>query len=537
VNRESRQVTFEAQAHSGEILDLVIFEIDGAAFICTCGRDRIVQIFQHTEESTNLLQSLDEHVAAVNGILFAAKNSRLLTCSADRTVVIRDRYIQEEDERTVTAFVIAKTVTFKSAPVTMSIKADQETLIIACMDRTVMLYDMQAHKASYTFKALDTEKGDPVVLCALAPVHLPNGVAAIAGVASTDKSVRLYQEDGTLLGRDWGHTEGVTDIATVDDNGKPCLVTVAMDGTIFLWSAINDDPTSNLRHENGNTLLDSPLPAEPRTTKPLRRLLSHSDLATFRPANDTTPKAPPLSSPDPTRDPSRAPRLRKSTSRFSLAQAPKLEPLTTATNTSTPVSSSRSSPRHQRSPTSPLSPRASHHRTNTDYHTSRSPRRPSLDMRHRTKSAGNLKSTPTASLTATSRHMAKDKDIQASTQHILRSLRSYRRTLVRSPSSPSLSLDLIREVEKELNLTAKALLEKAMAGSATGRGMEEETLTKLFEELPERIVRVLEDRVARKGSVPEVRRDSEPGQIVGEELDSGTEVEVAEQEEVGRDSG
>ncbi|KAI9707864.1 MAG: hypothetical protein M1820_004470 [Bogoriella megaspora] len=495
LKRERAKTVCEAQAHSGEILDIAVFDVEGINLICTSGRDRIVQIFQYDQDNLTLLQSLDEHVGAVTGLSFTPDDARLLSCSSDRAVVIRDRLVKATDTGTTSAFVISKTIALKSAAVAMTLMNDDTTLVVSCMDRSVMLYDTRANKAINTFKATDLEKGDPVILSALATWTPQSKSSIIAGVSSTDKSVRLYQEDATLIGRDWGHTEGVTDVAVVHDHDSddlPYLVTVAADGTIFIWSLFQQSfPGTGA--DRIDSLTDPPFPLELRVTKPIRRLLSQSDLASFRPASETnTPRASPTATPDL----GRSPKLRTRASRVSLVPTPKLEPLTTTAGTSSFLQSNRRRQSPHRSPTPPVSPKQSHSRTNNDL-SSRGPRRPSLDVRHRTKSTGNLKSHPPST-----------PNLHDSTTQIIRSLKSYRRTLSRSPSTSTLSLDTIRDVEKELNLTAKALAEKA----ARGTGVGEEVLHRLFDEYSERIVRMLDERVEKRMA----ERDNKVGSVAEE---------------------
>ena len=481
MNRETREVVFDAPAHAGEILDIVVCDVDEVTLVCSAGRDRIVQVFQHKNGSTALAQSLDEHVSVVNGLLFTARDARLFSCSSDRTIVIRDRYIQEENGTNTSAFVISKTISMKAAPVTMKLTDDESALVVSSTDRSVMIYDLELRKAIHTFKASDIERGDPVVLSALAHWRPLNGTSLIAGVSSTDKSIRLYQEDGTLVGRDWGHTEGLNDIAIVHEDESrenATIVTVAADGTIFLWAASHDHSPSNHTFDRTDALADESFLFEPRTIKPLRRLLSQSDLANFRPASGpSTPKTSPMATPDPNRSPA----LRTRGSRMSLAQTPKLDPVASTTTNTQSIAATQ----HHRSPISPTSSKANHTRTHTDL-SNRGARRPSLDVRHRTKSAGNLKSPPSSQPLHT--------NIHDSTSQIIRTLRNYRKTLSRAPSTATLSLDTIREVEKELNMTAKALAEKA----ARSAGVGEEVMVRLFDEYSEKIVRMLDERVEKR---------------------------------------
>jgi WD domain, G-beta repeat. len=51
----------------------------------------MVQLFRKTQDDFELVQTLDDHVGAVGRLLFMNDGERLLSCSADRTVIVRDR--------------------------------------------------------------------------------------------------------------------------------------------------------------------------------------------------------------------------------------------------------------------------------------------------------------------------------------------------------------------------------------------------------------------------------------------------------------
>ncbi|KAI5240898.1 WD40 repeat-like protein [Aureobasidium subglaciale] len=138
-------------------------------------------------------------------------------------------------------------------------------------------------------QASDTDGGDSVIMSSL--VHLPStaGSPIVAGVASSDKSVRMYSEDGTLLARDWGHTEGVTDIALLkshtapDDLAAMKLVTVAADGTIFIWATVPERPRSR-DYSDVAPLFANTAPGIVSAEQPLRKVISHSEIARLEPS-------------------------------------------------------------------------------------------------------------------------------------------------------------------------------------------------------------------------------------------------------------
>ena len=470
IDEKTGSCIFRTRAHSGEITDIAVYEGKNT-IIASSGRDRTIQVFQRTDDGWDLSQTLDEHVGAVTGLLFTSDGSHLLSCSSDRTVVVREALAATSDRQASTAFVIVRTITMRNTPVSMTLPAGvDDFLILSTTDRSVHKYNFRTGQLSNTFKASDTEGGDAVVISSLVQIPNATGQHLIAGVSSTDKSLRLYDENGILFGRDWGHTEGVTDLTLVSsdsDSAQRCLVSVAADGTVFIWNIDFKEPARRDISQSmdlagitssGKDLLSS--------KPPLRRILSQSEMAKFQPRTSGEDVSTPTGR--------RTVKLEKRTSRFSLAQAPKLEPVPMNTYDA----DGRRRTMNRRSPSPPTSPR----------NTQRVNRRPSLDPRARTKSGPSALSPNPFSLST-------------STDQVCRSLRSYRKKLASSADEP-LAPEALRELERELGLTARALGEKAMKS----RGQAEETvMVKLLSQYSERLLEMLDEKFAAATIAPQAK--------------------------------
>ena len=444
INVRSTVCEYEFRAHSAEITDIAVHCGSDMLLAASAGRDRTVQIFcqyKNLKESNStnpwqILQTLEEHVGAVTGLMFSTDGKRLISRSSDRTVVIREHVTStactgEEGEdsdqissKHISGFLLMRTIMLKASPVAMTLQYERETdaksrseyLWISTIDRHLHRYNFQSGQLMCSFKTADSETGDAVILSSLLHMEVPSAsnssypATVLAGVSSTDKSVRLYDESGKLICRDWGHTEGVSAIALVrsvtkcderDTNGMgpydrlydlkitenepdstsqpQNLVTVAVDGTIFVWELEStnwytqcrgnraksvDNPDANTITPTGTYSKDIPCSKMP----PLRRVLSQSELARLQqsPArNDTkntlvqaekenmhedeaeestnsitttntttsvqssatsTSSSNSLMS-TPTRQRARSPGLRKNGSRLSVAPTPRLEPI------------------------------------------------------------------------------------------------------------------------------------------------------------------------------------------------------------------
>ncbi|KAK1049096.1 hypothetical protein LTR74_017367 [Friedmanniomyces endolithicus] len=542
LNLETGSVLTQLRAHSSEIADIRAFQRADQQLLATASRDRTVQLFAWTDSKLELLQTMDEHAAAVTSLLATEDGQILLSCSADRSVVVREAWSRDPNSPASVAYVILRTITLKSAPTSMCMGADQSTLFIASTDRSITKFNIKSGQTIFTFKCADSDGGEAVAMSRTLFAPMLNGNSVIVGISSSDKSVRLYSELGALLARDWGHTEGVTGVALLapvrgDDEVKATrLVTVAADSTIFLWDT-SPASTPSLPQQ---TLDSTDTIATPKATvsmgPPLRKVMSYASLTRLRRESSLELSDP--SSPTAAQTPTQASspqRLRKKASRMSMAPAPRLEPaLRSSFAESSPRSSRRSSLR-QRSP-SPPSPRkpvtsaASAARTS---HRSR----PSLSSTLRSKSSENVlksfaspppstaisTSTPSAPTTSTFGSLT------SATESASRTLRAYRKRLANAPPPSSNTTELIspealRELEKELKLTARVLGERSRGGT-----VDEGTMARLLDQASEKIVGMLDERIRERVEREVLRKSWEglPGVEAGVGSVFGGEVEGA----------
>lgn len=441
------------RAHSGEITDIAIHEDSTQTLIASSSRDRTIQLLTWNADKLDLLQTLDEHAGSVTCIMFAKDGAQLLSCSSDRTVVVREAVKQDEDEPPI--FIILRTITLKNSPTCLRMSLFEDTILLSATDRSIQLVSTRSGRVVSSFKAGDSDGGDAVIMSSL--VHLPSttGSPIIAGVASSDKSVRIYSEDGNLLARDWGHTEGVTDIALLKSHNAPNdlmamkLITVAADGTIFIWATVPERPrsrdSSDFAGLSGPSFANS-TPGIVSAEQPLRKVISHSEIARFQRAKSTETDSADLSaSPSTAREPAG---LKKKPSRLSI-RPPRLEPspLGTLRNGLTVKSRQRSPSPTPPSPRLPPSPR--HH-----------PR--SAPGKHRLSVGGvapilahsNADKGPKEGVKAESTGFG---SVAASTEQLSRMLRGYRQKL--DGSIAGIPRERLKELERELDTTVHVVQE------------------------------------------------------------------------------
>jgi len=490
IDAETRGCEYDVKAHGGEIMDIAIHNNDT---IISCARDRTLQVFRKSQESWTLSQTLDEHTASVSRVLLLEDGAKLISCSTDRTIMIRELCHREALDGTVTdAYVPLRTLNTKASPIHMAAISDSaSTLLVSTLDRHIVKYDLLTGKALSSFRVTD-ESGDAVVMDAITLSESnghPSKPRILVGISTTDKSIRLYDLNGCLVDKEWGHTEGVSDVCLLELGGKDPseatnIISTGTDGTIMIWGFATPKASPKVPTH----LSPGPMPrqvdvsASPKdvtaSRTPLRRVLSKSELLDFTPRNSST--SDPAGSGSKSVGSTSPPRpLRKKTSLYSMNR-----PLTAVSKVGLGIQQQTQTPQQLIGPPSEgsLSPSRSASTAATrearktprertpsppDQQT-RLPRRSSYDARTRRKSDTN-----TNGLT----------NVNGLAESLSRSLRTFRKKIETSgPDGCGVKPEVMRELQRELSLTTKGLSDsKGSAKAMTGCNGDEGMMTAMLE--------------------------------------------------------
>lgn len=434
----------------------------------SCGRDRTLQLFQKAGEKLLLFQTILDHVASVNNIMFLNETT-LLSSSSDRTICVRKMAFGADKS---IAFLPTRVIALKASPITLSVVPNHpNTIVISTMDRQIHKYDVNLGRFTHSFKASDPTSGDSVILSSLLTQTIKIGdsnIRLLLGVSSTDRSIRIYDYDtGSMLIKEHGQTV-VSSIALVQRVGESgcssnLVISTGLDGTIMIWDLVVRSTYPNATNEapNRRENIDPWKPVA--LAQPLRRILSKCEISDFQWSLDNGEDSPTsIRSESPSR-------LRKKTSRFSMASSAKH-----TLSSSSMTNSNRRKIRRDRSPTPP----------SPIINIASKPKCPSLDRRHRTKSTSNLN------------------DLNTSAEQMCTSLRELRKQL--NSSTESLKRHAAEDLERELNLTLRAMSEKPKRNQAV-------TETIGGELLDEYIARMIDERLALKVKSEEAANVSEGG--------------------------
>ena len=505
-----------------------------------------MQLFEHRNGSCALVQTLEEHTGAVSGVAFSNDGKKLLSFSTDRTIVLRDAVSGNRHGQEVLAYVLNRTINVKATPLSVAMYPDfPGTFLVSTADKRVFRYAIYCGSVIDSFKASDGDEGETVSLNTIIRVPPHQAVEGIAGIVNADKSVRMYDENGRLVGRDYGHVEGVTGIVLVDShdsNSGRLLVTVSTDGTILMWQI--SSPTDQLGRALDSTESSqesSRVNDASISRPPLRKVISTSELMQLqglleedRPAKGGAEAA-------------KTPSLRRKPSNTSLSQTQtptvgarrlgnRSEPQTDA-ETVDEVKNRRGTRSRGASPVSGRAPhqvdkfsrklrrQSSFPDTSADRRMTANPS--SLRTGLRRISQGNdivrnRSGSPTRSgkgaesmngHTSAKQSGFKD-DMTVRTTQMTKALTSYRRRL--NASDEVIPKDSMKDLERELAHTAKALAANAVRHSGT------KLAGQLLDQYSERLVGMLDERI--KGHVIETMAKIERPEEAG--LDKETKKEV-----------
>ena len=310
VNIADWKVTNSIRAHSAEISGMSVHAPD--SLVATCSRDRMVQLFKVLQDSFELLQTMDDHAGSVSDVMFSPTGERLLSCATDRSLVIRDRVLRHQDGVDVPAYLSTKVLTLKASPLSIT-PSTNNLVLIATMDRKITKIDCEAGAFTESFKLGDYENDDTVFLNSIISAQGPGAgetsERVVIGYCSMDKSIRVYNEKSlSLVGRESGHTEGVSDIACLQQSAEvgsehqTTIVSTGLDGTIMIWNLakisvlvpgeISPERVCGIGSSSDDP--DSPLTKQiPTSLPPLRKVLTKMDIADLtRPSVPPSPSSP-----------------------------------------------------------------------------------------------------------------------------------------------------------------------------------------------------------------------------------------------------
>ncbi|KAH9672782.1 transducin/WD40 repeat-like superfamily protein [Citrus sinensis] len=230
---KSSDYTYIEDAHDAEILSLsfslsskkddVLEEVtDSHYFLASGGRDRTIHLYD-VKRNFDLIESIDDHSAAVTAVKFTCNGRKILSCSADRSLVVRDVV------ETNSAYKISRRhqqLASQGTVYDMDIDPTMEVVITVGQDKKINSFSIAAGKLIRSFKQAK-DFGDPMKVTVD-----PSGSYLVCSYSN--KSICLYDFiSGEMVAKAMGHGEVITGVTFLPDCKH--IVSVGGDGCIFLW--------------------------------------------------------------------------------------------------------------------------------------------------------------------------------------------------------------------------------------------------------------------------------------------------------------
>ncbi|KAK4270452.1 hypothetical protein QN277_023488 [Acacia crassicarpa] len=230
-NLETSDYTCIQSAHGAEILTLS-FTLCGqhmrkeiaknGYYLASGGRDCIINLYD-VERNFNLIDSIDDHSAAVTCIKITSNNCKILSCSADSSLVLRDIRIAEAGYKILQQHCLKAS---NGTVYDMDVDPRLGIAITVGQDKKVNTFDITDGKLIRSYKQ-GKECGDPIKV-----TMDPSGTYVVCSYSN--KSVCIYDIfSGQMVANAMGHAEVVTGIIFLPDCKH--IVSVDGDGCIFLW--------------------------------------------------------------------------------------------------------------------------------------------------------------------------------------------------------------------------------------------------------------------------------------------------------------
>eukprot|EP00276_Gloeochaete_wittrockiana_P006089 CAMPEP_0184651898 /NCGR_PEP_ID=MMETSP0308-20130426/9559_1 /TAXON_ID=38269 /ORGANISM="Gloeochaete witrockiana, Strain SAG 46.84" /LENGTH=1233 /DNA_ID=CAMNT_0027086439 /DNA_START=41 /DNA_END=3738 /DNA_ORIENTATION=- len=226
---EDSKLVVSQDAHDAEIMSIDwSAPVDSdSCFLATGSRDRLIHLFD-VQKGYEAKQTLDDHSSSITAVRFAARGSKLLSSSADKSVVFRSlnssggAYVRYHQ-----AIVPYGTI------YDMDVDPLQRYVVTSGQDKRLNIWNIATGKSVRSYKS-DADAGEPL------KIQLdPAGI--YAATSCSDKSIRLFDFfSGECIAKVAGHSEVVTGVMFMRDCKR--LVSASADGTIFVWK-LRDDLT------------------------------------------------------------------------------------------------------------------------------------------------------------------------------------------------------------------------------------------------------------------------------------------------------
>ncbi|KOM37600.1 hypothetical protein LR48_Vigan03g098200 [Vigna angularis] len=229
-NLQTSDYTCFQGAHDGEILTLSFTLstqdkeiVKNNYFLASGGRDCMIHLYD-VKRNFDLIDSIDDHSAAVTSIKISSNGCRILSCSADSFLVLRDVVIADDGYKILQQH--RQKALQRGTVYDMAVDATCETVVTVGQDKKIKTFDMAAQKLIRSHNH-DKNFGEPIKV-------IMDPSCSYVVCSFSNKSICIYDLiTGKMASKAAGHAEIVTGVIFLPD----CKHIVSVDGTgcVFVW--------------------------------------------------------------------------------------------------------------------------------------------------------------------------------------------------------------------------------------------------------------------------------------------------------------
>ncbi|RDX82457.1 WD repeat-containing protein 62, partial [Mucuna pruriens] len=229
-NLQTLDYTCFQGAHDAEILTLsfTLSTLDISKdiaknnyFLASGGRDCMIHLYD-VKRNFDLIGSIDDHSAAVTSIKISSNGCRILSCSADSFLVLRDVVIADNGYKILQQH--RQRALQRGTVYDMAVDLTCETVVTVGQDKKIKTFDMAARKLTRSYDH-DKNFGEPIKV-----IMDPSCTYVVCSFSN--KSICIYDFiTGEMVAKATGHAEIVTGVIFLPD----CKHIVDGNGCVFVW--------------------------------------------------------------------------------------------------------------------------------------------------------------------------------------------------------------------------------------------------------------------------------------------------------------
>ncbi|XP_065853201.1 uncharacterized protein [Euphorbia lathyris] len=207
---------------SSDLRDISEEVISENYLLASGGRDRVIHLYD-VKRNFNLMGSIDDHSAAVTSVKLTSNGCKILSCSADRSLVFRDVSMTDSGHEILHRH---NQIASHGTVYDMAIDPRMDFVVSVGQDKKINTFNIASGKLIRSFKQ-DKSFGDPV------KVTMDPSCRYLVCCYS-NKSMCMYDAiSGEMVLQATGHGEVVTGVIFLPDCQH--VVSVSLDGCIFIW--------------------------------------------------------------------------------------------------------------------------------------------------------------------------------------------------------------------------------------------------------------------------------------------------------------